>query len=521
MLTVSALTELVSQAIGRALPSAVTVVGEVSNYSRASSGHLYFTLKDEFSQIRCAMWRPKARNVRFDLQDGLSVVATGTVEVYHQRGQYQLYLSKLAPYGVGPLELAFRQLKDKLEKQGLFDPRVKKPLLPYPFTIAVVTSGVGAALADIVRTLNTRWPVGRVLIYPVQVQGESAAGQISEAIKELNAQGSDLGGVDVIIAGRGGGSLEDLWAFNQEVVTRAIHASNIPVVTGIGHQTDVTIADLAADVSAATPTAAAQQVVPVLAELLAQMQQQYRRLSGQAVRTVSWSTQRLDAVCTRPVFAQPMTRLMRWSQRLDDISAGLDGCLKHRIASLRASLHKAQVRVNTIWPQRLVARSVRRLERCAGRLPVALGALIRHSSGGLDRISWKVALLWPGGQLASQRGGLANTDRLLAKTLVYRKRMVDNQLAGLERQLDQSLNHMLRHQKHQLGSLNQRLEASSYHKVLKRGFSVTRLKPTGKLISASGQAQAGQIISTELRSGLLESQVTRTLGPGDEDETGK
>ncbi len=521
MLTVSALTELVSQAIGQALPSAVTVVGEISNYSRASSGHLYFTLKDESSQIRCAMWRPRARNVQFALQDGLSVVATGTVEVYHQRGQYQFYISKLAPYGVGPLELAFRQLKDKLEKQGLFDSRVKKPLPAYPFTIAVVTSGVGAALADIVRTLNTRWPVGRVLIYPVQVQGESAAEQISEAIKELNAQESDLGGVDVIIAGRGGGSLEDLWAFNQEAVARAIHASNIPVVTGVGHQTDITIADLVADVCAATPTAAAQQVAPVLAELLDQMQQQHRRLSGQAVRIVSWCTQRLDGVCTRPVFAQPMTRLMRWSQRLDDISARLDSGLRHQFAGLRASLHRAQMQVNKIWPQRLAAGSVRRIESLAGRLPVALGALIRHRRAGLDRISWKVALLWPGGQLASQRGGLANADRLLAKILVYRKRVAYNQLDGLERQLDQSLSHMLRHEKQQLSSLDQRLGASSYHKVLKRGFSVTRLKSTGKLITAGDQAQAGQIISTELRNGVLESRVTRTDGRSDKDTTEK
>jgi exodeoxyribonuclease VII large subunit len=243
----------------------VWVAGEISNYrGPGPSGHLYFTLKDAESQIPCAMWKGMAGRLRFEPENGMEVIAFGKVDVYVPYGKYQLIVEDMEPRGVGSLQIKFEQLKEKLQKEGLFDPARKRPLPFLPGKLAIVTSPTGAAIADMVRTLRTRCPALHVIVYPVKVQGEGAAQEIAAAIGHLNLSMPDI---DVMIVGRGGGSIEDLWAFNEEVVARAIHASRIPVISAVGHETDTTIADFVADVRALTPTDGAVKAVPRLEDL--------------------------------------------------------------------------------------------------------------------------------------------------------------------------------------------------------------------------------------------------------------
>jgi len=255
----------------------VLVQGELSNVSQAASGHYYFTLKDKHSQIKCAMFRSHARVLRFKPTDGLAVICRGRVSIYPQRGDLQLLVEGIEPEGVGQLQLAFEQLKAKLEAEGLFLPHKKQPLPPFPQTIGIVTSPTGAAIRDILQVLQRRSAGVQVLLAPTQVQGDGAATSIAEAIGRLNRDGS----ADVIIVGRGGGSREDLWAFNEEVVARAIAASEIPVISAVGHEVDVSISDLVADLRAPTPSAAAELVVQNRLELERHLDQLVLRLAAQ------------------------------------------------------------------------------------------------------------------------------------------------------------------------------------------------------------------------------------------------
>lgn len=242
---------------GDRLLSNVLICGEISNYKTYPSGHHYFSLKDAEASIRCVMFRREASLLRFRPENGMSVIAGGRVTVFPRDGQYQLYCNRMMPDGVGDLHLAFEQIKAKLQKEGLFDPTHKKPIPPYPERIALITSPAGAAVRDMIRVLGARYPLAKVLVVPVRVQGEEAAGEICEALSLVNR----LQAADLIITGRGGGSMEDLWAFNEERVARAIFQSEIPVISAVGHEPDVTIADYVADLRAATPSNAAELAV--------------------------------------------------------------------------------------------------------------------------------------------------------------------------------------------------------------------------------------------------------------------
>jgi len=492
------------------LPVSPPVVGEISNFVRAESGHVYFTLKDQSSEIRCVMWRSDAMKLRFAVQNGLALVAVGSVKVYKQRGQYQLYVTRLTPHGLGQLELAFRQLKDKLDREGLFDPDHKKPLPTYPLTIAVVTSPTGAAIRDILRTLNARWPVGRVMIYPVQVQGEGAAGQIASAVVDLNTQAATLGGIDVMIVGRGGGSLEDLWAFNEEVVARAIYASEIPIVSGVGHEIDITIADLVADVRAATPTAAAQTVTPLLDDVLNGLTQFHQRLYREADGVVSQSRREFESIVSRPLFAQPAGLLMSFAQQLDDVSAKLQGGLDRRLTELRTLLHNTEQRIDRISPRDLINRFGRGLADQGQRLRQALDRIIGASRRRTDELSWLVASLWPGGRLPGYRRGLQDSRRLLRGALEHRRQIGAGQIDALDRALRHSMTNQSKHLRHQLANQAERLEAGSYHQVINRGFTVTRSQQTGRIITSHDQVCVGEKILTQLKAGKLQSTVTET-----------
>ncbi len=360
--TVTELTGIIRSAIRDAIPETVFVRGEISNVSYASSGHIYFTLKDEFSQISCVIWRRNAKGLKFTLEDGLAVIAQGNVDIYSQRSQYQIYVEKIIPAGVGELELAFRQLKEKLEKRGLFDVEYKKAIPQYPLNIAVITSPTGAAIRDILRTLNRRWPIGRVIIYPVQVQGDQSAYEISSAINDLNTYAEKIGEIDVIILARGGGSLEDLWAFNEEIVAQAIFESKLPIITGIGHEIDVTIADLVADVRSATPTAAAQQATPLLKDVLISLAKLHQKLHSIVINSLSTKEQHLAHIQSRPMFRQPTNTLSAFIQRLDENIFKIRKSLDRKLHQTQLKIHQDSLLLQRISPNLLIVKCRHRLD---------------------------------------------------------------------------------------------------------------------------------------------------------------
>ena len=265
--------------------------GEISNLRMPGSGHVYCTLKDEFSQIRAVLFRSTALRLKFTLQEGMCIIVRGRLTVYEPRGEYQIVMESVEPKGVGALQLAFEQLKARLSAEGLFDEAKKTPLPPFPRRIGIVTSPTGAAIKDMLSVLYRRWPTLHVIVVPVPVQGEGAAQLIAKAVAWLNEE--DL--VDVMIIGRGGGSLEDLWSFNEEVLVRAVAASRVPVVSAVGHEIDVTLTDFAADLRAATPSAAAETVVPVLAEVVERLRVLTVRMSQTMGRHCLFEQRRLEA----------------------------------------------------------------------------------------------------------------------------------------------------------------------------------------------------------------------------------
>jgi exodeoxyribonuclease VII large subunit len=309
----------------------VWVTGEVSNLRADGSGHLYFTLKDETAQLRAVCFRNQARYLKFKPQDGLAVIARGRLSVYEARGEYQLYVEFLEPAGLGALQLAFEQLKQKLAAEGLFDRERKKPLPMLPRTIGVVTSPTGAVIQDILRILRRRFRNMNVMIYPVKVQGEGAAKEVAQGIEYFNRHAP----VDVMIVARGGGSLEDLWAFNEEVVARAIAASRIPVISAVGHETDFTIADFVADLRAPTPSAAAELAVHRKQDFLAELENRAHRMAQIVRLRLSEARQALTELSMHQVFQTLSTRIAERAQRVDEAVAALDRLM-------RASLHAAR-----------------------------------------------------------------------------------------------------------------------------------------------------------------------------------
>jgi exodeoxyribonuclease VII large subunit len=351
ILTVSQVTELVKVALETAVPE-IWVEGEVSNFHRHTSGHLYFTLKDARSQLRAVMFSFAARRNAFDLKDGLKVVCRGRLNVYEPRGEYQIVVELVEPKGKGALQLAFEQLKEKLRAEGLFDPARKRPLPLRPGTIGIVTSPRGAAIADILRVLERRYARLRIVIYPVKVQGEGAAAEIVEGIDRLGA----MGGIDVMIVGRGGGSIEDLWAFNEEPVARAIARSPVPVISAVGHEIDFTIADFVADVRAPTPSAAAELVI----ETEAAFAERIASLAERASRAVaSLLHERRSLVATMAdhrVFEGFRVRLLNLAQRVDDLDGRAAAVLRagrQALAERRASSVLAGERLRNLMAARL------------------------------------------------------------------------------------------------------------------------------------------------------------------------
>jgi exodeoxyribonuclease VII large subunit len=342
----------------------IEVFGEISNFTTARSGHLYFTLKDKKSQIRCVMWKTMTTGLRYRPKDGDAVLVHGRISVYEAAGQYQLYADSIVPEGRGDLFLAFEQLKEQLEGEGLFDQDQKKSLPVIPEKIGIVTSQDGAALRDILNVLRRRWPLTSVLVAPTLVQGDDAPEQIIDAIKWLDGRDD----VDLIIVARGGGSIEDLWAFNDEAMARTIFAVDTPIIAGVGHQTDFTIADFVADVRAPTPSSAAELSVPNIDDYLSWIRQQ-KVASGFAINTILDHLQRQLENSARALrHLSPSAKLDASRQRVDWLAERLDRNLSSVLDSKQSRLTIADTALQTVNPIATLSRGY---------------AIVRHDPGGV------------------------------------------------------------------------------------------------------------------------------------------
>ena len=367
----------------------VWVEGEVSNCHAAQSGHCYFTLKDAKSQIRCVCFRDQMRGMKFKPEDGLHITVRGALSVYDARGEYQIYVTLIEPVGLGALQLAFEQLKKKLELEGLFAAARKKPLPVLPRCIGVITSPTGAAIRDILRVLKRRFPNAQVSLYPVKVQGAGAAAEIVEALRHFNQTKT----VDVLILARGGGSLEDLWAFNEEILARAIFASQIPVITGVGHETDFTIADFVADLRAPTPSAAAEIVVKSREEFERHIAEHQRQIAHHMRYRLSQWRHRVRDLQTHRGFRQLELVLRNRRQQLDEMANSLAIGLRLRLAMARQRLTEANAHIASFDLRGRAAVLARRIEQQRGLLRAALERVVARKRRGFATAQVRFAAL--------------------------------------------------------------------------------------------------------------------------------
>ena len=342
----------------------VCIRGEISNYKLYPSGHHYFSLKDSESAIRCVLFRGSAASLRFRPENGMQVLAVGRVSLYPRDGSYQFYCTRLLPDGAGDLSVAFEQLKQKLFQEGLFDPAHKKKLPAFPHRIGIVTSPAGAAVHDMLRILGKRYPLSRVILLPVRVQGAEAPGEIARAIDYANAHAI----ADVLIVGRGGGSIEDLWAFNDEGVSRAIFRSRIPVVSAVGHEPDVTISDFTADLRAATPSNAAELVAPDQSELRAALEGMRGSMLASMRQRLTRSRQQLTGLSASPMLRNPMNYLQERRLRLDKLTGDFRRVGTRLLQARRQGLIRLSASLDAMSPLKVLARGYSMTADADGRL---------------------------------------------------------------------------------------------------------------------------------------------------------
>ncbi|HSY59434.1 MAG TPA: exodeoxyribonuclease VII large subunit [Terriglobales bacterium] len=478
---VSELTERIRDLLEGAFGD-VWVEGEVSNCHAAQSGHLYFTLKDPRAQIRCVCFRDQVRALKFRPEDGLHVTVRGGISVYDVRGEYQIYVTNIEPVGLGALQLAFEQLKNRLQAEGLFDDARKKPLPVLPRCIGVVTSPTGAAIRDILRVLKRRFPNAHVRIYPVKVQGEGAAKEIAAGVTYFNRARFS----DVIIVARGGGSLEDLWAFNEEVVARAIAASEIPVITGIGHEADFTIADFVADLRAPTPSAAAELVVRSRQEFERHIAEHQRQLVQQIRYWISQRRHRVRDLETHRGFRQLEILVRRRRQQVDELSSSLAIGLRLRLGVTRQRLTKASARIGSFDLRGRALVVSRKIDQYRRALVASLERLMARKRRGYSSAQVRFAAL-----------------DLRARVARWRH-VVEQRTVALESRIHRAL--VTKRQRFEAARLQ--LEERSPFRILERGYAIA-YDANGKVLRSSDQIALGDDIAVRLARGELGAIVRR------------
>ncbi len=351
VMTVSELNYSIKELLETSIP-VLWLEGEISNFKFHSSGHVYFSLKDKESQIPAVMWRSRNAQLFFTPQDGMKVLALGKVNVFHKRGYYQFDVIKMQPAGVGELQMAFEQLKQKLLLEGLFAEELKKKLPSYPERIGIVTSPTGAAIQDLLHILQRRFPSAEIILNPVKVQGEGAAQEIAAAIDDFNA----FGRVDLLIVGRGGGSLEDLWAFNEEIVARAIFRSHIPVISAVGHEIDFTISDFVADLRAPTPSAAAELAVPDRFELINQINEWIKKMLEICFNKIQFEREHLSALTNSYSFRRTPDKIKENQQRIDELVHTMQLSIVHFLAMSAGRVKSLAQRLHSLSPNSILKR---------------------------------------------------------------------------------------------------------------------------------------------------------------------
>lgn len=458
--SVSELTHAIKYRLGADF-SNVTVAGEVSGINQAPSGHIYLTLKDETAQLSAIIWRSTAERIKFDVVNGLKVVCRGNIDVYPTRGTYQLIVQSIQTVGQGDLQLAFRQLFERLAAKGLFNDEHKKPLPKFPRRIAVVTSPSGAAIHDFSQVVLRRWPAAEIIVVPATVQGQDSAYEVASGIQFAGSQMQPA--PDVVVVTRGGGSIEDLWSFNEELVVRAIFACPVPVISAVGHEVDVTLADLVADLRATTPTEAGEKVVPDRIAILASVKELERRLQSAMNGAIERRKSRLDLLASSATLKDPLQKLRNASMELDSLSQRIQQSLPQRLRSARMRL-------------------------------ITQGSKLQlHAATQLPKIRMQLQ------QIAST----AAIKRPLEKI-----RQHETRLEPLANRLQRSISDRLNQSHQQLENISGKLGAISPLQVLNRGYSITS-DLSGKPVTTCQSLQVGDKIRTELADGKIVSTIEK------------
>ncbi len=436
----------------------VSVKGEISNFLEYSSGHLYFDIKDEDGKLKCVMFKSYASKLKIKLKDGEQIIARGMISVYEKRGDLQLIVKEIKKYGIGDLQIKFEQLKKKLQKEGLFDQKYKKKLPFLPKRIGVVTSPQGAAIIDILRIIKRRYAGLYILIYPAKVQGEGAAESIVEGIKELNK----IGDLDAIIIGRGGGSIEDLWAFNEEIVARAIFESKIPIISAVGHEIDFTISDFVADLRASTPSAAAELVV-----------------------------ERRDVLEDRiSSLTNSISNFMRY--RIESYKNNLNRLTKHKVfSSFQIGVQRKQFEIDELF----------------NRLNSLFLKQIKNKKERLWKLSTKISNLHPLKRIEKKRGIIELYKKRISADILKKIEEYKHKLDKNLRELSNLIKRTLDEKKFKWKNLNDKLNSLSHKKVLERGYSIV-LKEN-KIIRSSKEIEIGDKVKIILYKGNLISEIIR------------
>ena len=499
-LSVSGLTRQIEAAVKKALPGRASVRGEVSNLSRPGSGHLYFTLKDDAAELKCVMFRSAAAAIKFSPTNGQEVVATGTVGVYANRGQYQLQTTALEPVGEGALELARRQLQEKLASEGLFEPGRKLAVPPYPRRIVIVSSPTAAGYEDVLKVLRA-YPFLQTFLLPVPVQGGRAAPAVAEALARLTPY---AGRIDAVLLCRGGGSAEDLWAFNEEAVVRAVAACGVPIVTGIGHQTDVSLCDLAADHHAHTPTAAAEHLVRRWATAADEVDLAKSRLNVALRRRRDAARGELREVGRHELFRRPTDLVDRRRQRVDDAAARLVNSLREAATRAERRLAAASRRLVAVSPRHDLRLARQRLAGVAANLGTALRRSSRAGQDTLARQRQRLAAARPDRQLADRRRQLAALAADLDAAMAIRREQRAAELARLADRLHRLGPLRAADARQRLRLARAQLRVLNPTAVLGRGFTLTRL-PDGRLLRTPADAPPGTRLTTRTAGGEVTS----------------
>ena len=477
--TVSDLTARIRDLLARNFTD-IIVQGEVSNCRPAASGHIYFTLKDDRAQIRCVLFKQQQRGMKFRPEDGLKVSVRGSISVYEARGEYQVYVESLEPLGRGALQLAFEQLKKKLEAEGLFDLGRKKPLPVLPSRIGLITSPTGAAVRDVVRILRRRFPNVHLTLYPVLVQGEGAASQIIEALGYFSRTRS----ADVILLVRGGGSIEDLWAFNEEGLARAIAACVIPVISGVGHETDFTIADFAADVRASTPSAAAELVVQTRREFDKHVADLLGSLDSLIHYKLVVLLRRVHELTGRPGFRRPQDLLRQNRQRSDEMASRLVLGLRARVNDSHKRLTNARVRIARVDLRARVAAFRKRASELEARLGFDLRARLE----------------------TSRRRYMAAHLRIASFDFRMKMAALHLQLEKLSHDLVSRTERRIRLKRESWQRVALQLQERSPLQLLERGYAIAT-DSAGNILRDVDRVSLGDQVKVQLRTGRLTTEV--------------